>query len=146
VSTARQLAPGGIYVFDVNTTLTYRETFGRAMVVEHDALVCCWRPVPAHGGPPGRHVSDVDVFAQGADGRWDRSTSRHVQRHHPPERVRAALQAAGLTCVAVLGQRPGGLLEPGADDERHPKLLYVARRDPATDRAERRWTMQIVTP
>jgi hypothetical protein len=52
---------------------------------------------------------------------------RHVQRHHSPGVVRAALARAGLECAATAGQHPGARLVDHIDDEHHTKLMYFAR-------------------
>jgi hypothetical protein len=69
------------------------------------------------------------VFQEEPDGRWRRTTSRHVQRHHPREDVEEAIEGAGLELVAVRGQARGARLERHADELEHPKLVYLAKRD-----------------
>ena len=123
---ARVLAPGGLYVFDVNTLRTYREAFGRHAISERDGTVFCWRGGAADARPGSRHEAVLDVFGEG-EGRWARVTSVHVQRHHPRADVLAALQAAGLDCVAALGQRTGAQLHDAPDEERDTKAVYFAR-------------------
>jgi hypothetical protein len=68
----------------------------------------------------------VEIFVSQGNGLWERMSMRHVQRHHPPEAIRAALASAGLECV-VAGQHPGAHLEDVFDDESHIKLVYFAR-------------------
>lgn len=134
---AESLAPGGIFVFDVNTLATFREAFGQAMVSERDGILFAWRgEADASLSPCQTAAASVEIFAQRDDGLWERRTSRHVQRHHPPEVIRAALAQAGLDCAAVMGQLPGARLEPYADEARHTKLVYFAR--PETAWTERR--------
>lgn len=125
---ARNLRPGGLFVFDLNTLGTYRRFFTRDVVTELDDVVFCWRG----GGDPEpapRCVSSarVDVFAQTVE-RWERTTTTHVQRHHPPDCVRAALAAAGLELVLVRGQIDAAQIDSHADDDYHVKLLYLARK------------------
>ena len=53
----------------------------------------------------------------------------HRQRHWPTEQVVGALEAAGLQCRAVLGQREEDgrvLLSDSADEERDMKVIYIA--------------------
>ena len=71
----------------------------------------------------------VEIFAEDGDGLSEESFVSHVQRHHPPEVVVAALRYAGLQCRSIAGQHPGAQLEDGADDERHIKLVYFAKRN-----------------
>ena len=51
-----------------------------------------------------------------------------MQRHHPRAAIESALAEAGLTAVAVFGQLPDGSLDVSADETRHHKLVYLARR------------------
>jgi SAM-dependent methyltransferase len=126
------LADDGLYVFDVNTRATYARDFATASITERDDAIFCWRPRPEpledpETGREGLYSVAVDAFQRLPDGEWRRTTSVHVQRHHDREAVIGALSAAGLRCVAVLGQRPGGVLSDDADEARHTKLLYIAR-------------------
>jgi len=124
---ARVLAPGGLYVFDVNTLRTYREAFGADAVSERTGTVFCWRGRTAEARPGARHEAVIDVFGAEHDA-WRRVTSVHVQRHHPLAELRAALAAADLSCAAVLGQRTGARLHDAPDEERDTKLVIFARR------------------
>jgi hypothetical protein len=60
---------------------------------------------------------------------WRRERHRHLQRHHPESRVRCAADTAGLRVDGVYGMQPDGSIEPGCDDERNSKALYVLVRD-----------------
>lgn len=131
------LAPNGIFVFDVNSLATYRAAFGQAVVRERDGLLFAWRGEAGRSlAPRETAAASVEIFSQREDGLWERRTSRHVQRHHPPSVVGAALAEAELTCAAVMGQLPGAQLEADADEERHTKLVYFASPSPALSRKE----------
>jgi SAM-dependent methyltransferase len=122
------LSPTGIFVFDLNSLATYRSAFAQTMVRDSEGLLFAWRgeeTVPLE--PGGAAAANIDVFAERDDGLWERQTSRHLQRHHPPALVHAALRWAGLECCAVAGQLPGAQLELDADEDRHIKLVYFAR-------------------
>ncbi len=123
------LAPDGIFAFDVNTLRTYRGPFTQTLVRETDGLLFSWRGENACAINPGQLAhATVEIFADHGDGLWQRRTSRHTQRHHPPKTVVAALQHAGLECARVEGQLPGARLEACPDETRHIKLVYFARR------------------
>jgi uncharacterized membrane protein len=70
----------------------------------------------------------VEVFRERDDGLWERHSSHHIQRHHTRQAVHRAMARAGLDCQAVAGQLAGAKLEFDADEDRHIKLVYFARR------------------
>jgi SAM-dependent methyltransferase len=126
-SAARLLAPAGVFAFDVNSLRTYRTTFSLDTVREGDGVLLAWKgesePTFARGEMGS---ATVEIFVSREDGLWERTSMRHVQRHHPPDTIRSALASAGLDCV-VAGQHPGARLEDCFDDECHIKLVYFAR-------------------
>jgi SAM-dependent methyltransferase len=129
---ARNLAPGGLALFDANTRLMYRTFFACTEVVERDGAVMVWRghcPSPAPAGVLAEAV--LDVFEPDGEGRWQRHPSTHLQRHHGEAAIRTALDAAGLECVAAYGQTPEATFEPQLDEARHSKAIFIARRRPA---------------
>lgn len=127
---ARVLSPTGVFAFDVNSLLTYRTTFAETFVSEADGVFFAWRGEGTPEIRPGEMASaSVEVFASRADGHWERSGMRTVQRHHPRHAINAALERAGLRCCAVLGQHSGARLRDTADEDRHIKLVYFAQRD-----------------
>jgi SAM-dependent methyltransferase len=131
------LSDSGVFVFDLNSLATYRNAFSQAMVRECEDLYFIWRgEESATVGPGDLAAATVEVFVERGDGLWERRSSRHVQRHHAPALVHAALGRAGLECCAVLGQLPGAQFEDYGDEDRHSKLVYFART--ATNRSDPR--------
>jgi SAM-dependent methyltransferase len=127
---ARNLAPGGVLLFDANTLATYGGFFAATHVVETGDTLMLWRGRCAAQPAPGALAeATIDVFAGGRG----RAVSRHLQRHHPEPVVRAALAAAGLTCVGVYGQRPDATFDCGVDETRHGKAIYLARRGESSE-------------
>lgn len=125
---AANLAPGGLLAFDVNTLGTYTRLFGRDSVSEAGERVFCWRGEPrSEAGPGERFAAAIDVFSRDPDGRFARAVSRHEQRHHPRAEIESALAEAGLELVAIRGQAVGARLEAEPDEQRHQKLVYLAR-------------------
>jgi SAM-dependent methyltransferase len=126
---AANLAPGGLLAFDLNSLGTYRRLFGGDSVRESEGVVFCWRGRPRPDGRPGEvFEATIDVFALEGSGCWRRSLTTHRQRHHPREEVEGAVRKAGLELAAVRGQLPGARLERGPDEERHQKLVFLARK------------------
>jgi predicted TPR repeat methyltransferase len=136
-SAAARLAPGGRYLFDLNTLHTYRTAFASTTCHEANGRFFALVGHATPDLPPGAVAPmTIEIFDRRDGACWRRHTSRHEQRHHPPERVRDALEAAGLECLAVLGQYPDGRLEPRLDESRHTKVVFIAR--PAPQGQERR--------
>ena len=129
---ARNLRPGGMFVFDLNSLLTYRQFFTRDVASEVGDAFFCWRGEErAEDLRPGSIASSViEVFSSSAsDGGecWRRYSSRHVQRHHPPAAVEELLGASGLELLSRRGLMSGTRIDAVGDDELHVKLLYFAR-------------------
>jgi len=126
---ASVLATDGIFAFDLNSLATYRSAFTQTILREAEGLLFAWRGEETSSLMPGETAAaTIEVFAERGGGCWERTTSRHLQRHHPPDAVHEALRNAELECCEVAGQLPGAELEDSADEDRHIKLVYFARR------------------
>ena len=135
---SRNLRPGGHLIFDLNSLVTYREFFSLDAVTESEDTVFCWRGEADAAAAPGAFATaTIEVFASDGGECWRRTSSRHVQRHHPPALVRELLAGAGLELLDVRGQVTGARLERPPDEERHAKLVYFARK-PSETSDERR--------
>src|SRR3954469_3666603 len=122
------LAPGGLLVFDVNTLAAYRQV--PDVVVEDEHRLLRWRGDLAELSVPGGEAEVViDVFAHEGDGLWRRSLSRQRHRHHPIDELCELVEEAGFELAAVVGQRPGAVLDPELDEELHRKAVFIARRE-----------------
>jgi SAM-dependent methyltransferase len=126
---ARNLRPGGLAAFDLNTLSAYRTTFASDSVSERDGIVFAWRGLGTPEAAPGCSAeARIDVFAPIGRGGYERVVTRHRQRHFERGRVLALLDGAGLDCVAVHGVLGDASLVEPADETRHLKVLYTARR------------------
>ena len=124
----RNLAPGGVIVFDVDTLRTFRALYSSLMVVPGDDRAVVFE---------GRNTDAIDEGALGeawidrlerADPPWwSRVRTVHRQRHHPRAVLERALAAAGLDCVAVWGTDGAGGLEQPLDELTHSKAVYIAQ-------------------
>lgn len=112
----RNLAPGGLIVFDVNTLTGYRNFWSGEHVIEHGDKRFSWR------GGVAEEVSSGAFYEARFGG--DGEAHVHHQRHFPREEVEMALAAAGLRCVD-LAATVDGELGPGLDEDRHTKAVYV---------------------
>jgi SAM-dependent methyltransferase len=127
-SLARNLAPSGLLMFDLNTLLAYRTTFAAASVAVRGGDTFVLRGDSTDDAPPScRATAHVDVFSECEDGRFERTSARLAQRHFPPHRVTSLLGDAGLRCLGVHGVLADGSQVAEADETRHLKLMYVAR-------------------
>jgi SAM-dependent methyltransferase len=126
----RALRPGGFVVFDVNSLATFRTTFAQTFVRKTDDHFFAWQG-KADGDTEtgGLAAAHIEAFARQPDGTWSRTTGLHEQRHHPIDVVTGALDAAGLRCCQVDGQKRGGILQSGPDELSHIKFVYYATRD-----------------
>ncbi|MCC3778361.1 class I SAM-dependent methyltransferase [Streptomyces sp. UNOB3_S3] len=125
-SVARQLADGGIFVFDMNTLGSYQRAYAVTRIVDQDGHYDVWQGGPAPVEPDA--VVDVThTYFRRTGEDWRRVTSRHVYRHHSDATVRRLLAAAGLRLVAAHGLTAGELTDSG-DEIRGRKILYVVSR------------------
>ena len=121
---ARNLAPGGILVFDVNTLGALRGAFSDDWAWEGEEQTVRWEGLgPADLPPEGVTAARITVEAPDAAPQ----TTLFRERHHPVERLVAQLEEAELQPVAVHGQRQGVRLSRTADEARDDKALLFAQ-------------------
>lgn len=118
-SMARNLAPRGLVVFDVNTLALFRSFFGETQVGESDGERFVW-----HGEASPDSVEPGGIYEARFETEGGSADHLHRQRHFPEPEVKTAIEAAGLRCRAVLGERNGDL-ERGLDESKHTKAVYV---------------------
>jgi SAM-dependent methyltransferase len=139
---ARNMRPGGLFVFDLNSLYTYRNLLARDMAMEVGDAFFCWRGEERSEEmlPGSVAASVIEVFATEDGGSWQRYSSRHVQRHHPPATVERLLRGAGLQLLSRRGQMTGTQIDAVGDDDLHVKLLYFARKGPGRPNFANRMT------
>jgi SAM-dependent methyltransferase len=136
-SLRRNLAPGGVVVFDANTLRAYRTYFATATVVQSPDRVLVWEGGTPDDLPAGG-AANGELLALERDGEWWSSTRfEDHQRHHGEATVRRALVAAGLPWVAIYGMQLDGSVTDGFDELVNSKAVYVARAS-APEQGERR--------
>ncbi|MFD7665749.1 class I SAM-dependent methyltransferase [Streptomyces sp. NPDC059788] len=121
----RQLADGGVVVFDMTTLGSFRRDYAVTKVMDRDGRFDVWRGGPVPVEPDT--VVDVthDYFARTGDDSWRRVSSRHLYHHHSDATVRRRLAAAGLRLLAAHGVE-GRKLTDVPDEDACRKILYVA--------------------
>jgi SAM-dependent methyltransferase len=124
----RNLGPGGLLMFDVNSLDAYRTFFAEEVVVERDGRRLVWK---------GRSTADVEpssiseasfevLPAEGEDGPRI-PPDMHRQRHFPEAEVLAGLAAADLEPLEVFGHGEDAVLRQPFEDEVHSKAVYICR-------------------
>lgn len=131
---ARLLAPGGLYVFDVNTLGTYQSMFAAGEPIRFASAGTAFTWTGASEGLiRAGGLARATVSAREPDGAS--RTATHVQRHRAVSEVAATLAAAGLELCRVLGQTTGAVLHRTPDEVAHTKIVFVARK-PGADAAK----------
>jgi SAM-dependent methyltransferase len=122
------LAPGGVFVFDLNTLATFRGLHSslRVSPAPERVLVFDGRG-PSDLEPGGAAEVWIERLSAGENGCWRRERSVHRHRHHPAARIQRCLRDAGLEPAGVFGSVSTGALEPAVDETRHVKAVYLAR-------------------
>jgi SAM-dependent methyltransferase len=125
---ARNLAPGGVVLFDTNSLMAYRTFFASMSVLAGDGQVLVWDGhAPADLAEGARAQATLEALNRRDDGTWWRERAVHHQRHHPRAEIEAALRVAGLEPVAVRGMRLDGTVTDAFDELDNSKAVYVAR-------------------
>ncbi len=124
----RNLAPGGLLLFDTNTISSYRSFFAEDVVVERDGWRFVWNGHGRADSAPGT-VSEASFEAQPlAEGVGSPiAPELHRERHFPPEQILAGLERAGLECLDVFGYGNDEQLHQPLDEAEHYKAIFIAR-------------------
>ncbi|HEX7060282.1 MAG TPA: class I SAM-dependent methyltransferase [Solirubrobacterales bacterium] len=122
---ARNLAPDGLLMFDVNTLQSYRSFFAETEEREADGRRLLWRGRAAADTAPGS-VCEASFEVIGSDGKSEIEPQLHRQRHFLEEEVYKALEQAGLECLDAFGHGFDVVLEQPIEDLRHSKAVYIA--------------------
>lgn len=118
----RVLAPGGVYLFDVNSAAAYA-WFDEEHVLRHDDSLFVWRGRPA--AEPGKHCAEV-IALRRTPGGWQGTEGTLTETYFDLKLLRRCLGRAGLTVLGAYGWRDGGLVLSGSE-EVGPKTYWVTR-------------------
>lgn len=126
---AHNLAPSGRVLFDTNCLAMYRTFYAETQVIERGQLRLIWRGLGNGETKPGSEAAARFEVASldGAD-RKEPLAATHRQRHFPAAEVVTAMEAAGLSCLAVLGQGLDGHAEQPLNEERHTKAIFIGKK------------------
>lgn len=118
----RNLAPQGLVLFDLLALKTARTFFVDELPVEREGKKFLWKgALTADEVVPGA-IGGGQLEEEGKSN----PAARHRMRHFGEAEVLAAIEAAGLRSVRVLGEKDGALQEE-LDEEDHPTALYICR-------------------
>jgi SAM-dependent methyltransferase len=117
------LAPDGLLLFDSNTLALFQECFASGEADGMSVGEWTWKGLGDDVRPGG--TLEAEVSGEGVE------THIHRERHYTTEHVQEAIAAAGLECLAALGQHDTGtvVLSEPPDEMRDHKVIYIARVD-----------------
>ena len=94
------IAPGGLFIFDVNTPYKHREILGnRDFVLEEDEVVCTWQNLYSHN--TGIVTMRLDFFEPLPDGTYRRTADEVRERAYTLPTWRKLLTESGFSLEAV---------------------------------------------
>jgi SAM-dependent methyltransferase len=116
------LAPEGMVLFDANTLSLFRSDFASGDSEGMSVGEWTWRGLSSDIEPGGTY--EAQVSGEGVE------THIHRERHYTAEQVKAAMEAAGIEFLAILGQQEQDgrvvLVDP-PDELRDHKTIYIGR-------------------
>jgi ubiquinone/menaquinone biosynthesis C-methylase UbiE len=124
----RNLGPGGLLMFDVNTLESYRTFFGEEVVIERDDKKLIWKGRTRPDAPPGS-IAEASFEVEPLDESAGPPIppELHRERHFPEAEVIAAMEKAGLECLDVYGHHHDAIPHQPLDEVEHAKGVYIAR-------------------
>lgn len=124
----RNLGPGGLLMFDVNTLEAYQTFFAEEVVVERDSRRMTWKGLSTPDASPGT-IAEASFEVEPLDetGGPPIPPELHRERHFSEAEVLAALEQAGLECLDVFGHHHEVILQQPLDELAHAKGVYIAR-------------------
>lgn len=124
----RNLAPGGLLLFDVNTLSSYRSFFAEEVVVEREGMRMIWRGLSSPAAAPGSVCEasfEVEPLEDGAGPTI--APELHRERHFSEAEVLTTLARTGFECLDVFGLGEDDGLRQPLDEAEHYKAIYIAR-------------------
>jgi len=114
-------APGGLFLFDVNTPYKHREVLGNSCYVyEFDDLFCAWQNF--YEEETGTVTIQLDFFEE-ENGVYHREQEVITERAYSREELTQWLEEAGFSLLAVFGE--DSMVEPAEDCQR---WIFAARK------------------
>lgn len=117
----RALAPGGLFLFDMNMEKGFLEHWADYFAIVEEAEVCILRG--AYDSRKGIAHYDITIF-QRTGKSWQRADTRITERYYSEKKIRRALRAAGFRKVSAHDAE----LELGLADH-VGRTFFLARKD-----------------
>ena len=113
------IAPGGLFVFDVNTPYKHREILAdRDFILERDGVLCLWRNVRF---PRTEEIEmQLDFLTEQKDGSYRRESDFVRERAYALSTWKRLLDEAGFAVRAVYGDRTE---EPPGETEQRAVIV-----------------------
>ena len=130
----KNLTPGGLFIFDVNSEAKLRGLDGQIFLDEDDHVFCLWRAmfdeatrICTYGMDIFRRLPLPKTAPDAPrtclpEALWDRSREEHLERAYSVAELTELLRGAGFETVEVYGDRR---LEPPRPDEQ--RIFFAAR-------------------
>jgi SAM-dependent methyltransferase len=116
------LAGDGMVLFDANSLGLFQSDFAGGESAGMSVGAWTWRGLSDAIEPGGTY--EAQISGEGVE------THVHRERHHTPEQIKAAMEAAGLEYLVALGQSEENgqvaLIDP-PDEQRDHKIVYIGR-------------------
>jgi ubiquinone/menaquinone biosynthesis C-methylase UbiE len=124
----RNLGPGGLLMFDVNTLETYRTFFAEEVVVERAGKRMTWKGRSSPDVAPSS-IAEATLGVEPLDETAGPAIPPevHRERHFPEAEIRAAMERVGLEFLDVYGHHHDAIPKQPLDEVAHAKAIYISR-------------------
>jgi SAM-dependent methyltransferase len=124
----RNLGPGGLLMFDVNTIQSYRTFFAEEVELERDGWRLTWKGLTSPDVPEGS-IAESSFEAEPLEPGLGAPIppELHRERHFPEAEMLEAMEAAGLECLGVYGHHHDAIPRQPLHEIKHSKAVYIGR-------------------
>ena len=116
------VAPGGVLVFDINSSAKLAALDGQVFLDEQEDVYCVWRAEFSRRSRICSYFMDIFQLDE-ATGQWGRGEELHQERAYTHEELTTLLEGAGFQDIKAFGELK--LRPPKAGEQR---IFYTARK------------------
>ena len=114
------LAPGGLFVFDMNTLYKHERILSaNTFIYDCDGVYCAWQNSECQNG---MIEISLDLFYEREDGSYQRESDVFAERAYPPEEIQALLGHTNLELIGCYGE---DAFEPPAENAE--RIVYLVK-------------------